>query len=138
MDVVDVTSTGDSDLDALIEGPKWNSLTLTFSFPSLGAEYTGYDSTGEPFDNFAPFNLTQQAAVESALTAISGFTNLTFAQSTGSDAATAVLRFGMSDMPDTAYTYLPSTNDLGGDAWFNNSSGDFVDPVRGNYAWIAI
>jgi serralysin len=40
----------------------------------------------------------------------------------------------MSDKPGTAWAYFPSTNATGGDAWFNNSSGQYDNPRKGNYA----
>jgi serralysin len=138
MDTIDVASSGDANIDSLTEGPKWASTAITFSFPTSAAQFTGYSSGSEPFNNFGAFNNQQQAAVRWALGQISSFTNLTFTESTGTAASSAVLRFGMSDTPDTAWGYLPDSSDLGGDAWFNKSGGDYNAPVMGNYAWDGI
>jgi Ca2+-binding RTX toxin-like protein len=136
MDVLDAPNSGDAVIDALVEGPIWNGTSLTYSFPTK-AQFTGYNG-GEPADNFGVFNATQITAVRSALNSIASFTTLTFHQATGTDVSSATIRFGMSDEPDTAYAYLPSSDPMGGDAWFNNTSGDYDDPVRGNYAWVSI
>ena len=41
-------------------------------------------------------------------------------------------------LPSTAWGYYPSTSPEGGDAWFNNSTGWYNNPVVGNYAWLTI
>jgi serralysin len=63
---------------------------------------------------------------------------MTFSEVTGAAAGTAVLRLGMSDTPPTAEGYQPDASAPGGDAWFNNSSGDYDNPVLGNYAWTTV
>jgi serralysin len=135
MEVTGVEPSGDVYVDAVIAGIKWSGTALTYSFPSSASQFTGYAADGEPSDNFEAFNATQIASVKSAYAQIASFTNLTFGEVTGASAGTAVLRFGMSDMYDTAVGYLPDSADTGGDAWFNNSSGDYDNPVLGNYAW---
>jgi serralysin len=136
VDVVDRGLSGRANTDALAEGPAWAGTTITFSFPGAG-QWTG-SSGGEQSNNFEQFNATQQAAVRTILAQISSFTGLTFTELTGGQAANATLRFGMSDTPETAYAYLPSPAPEGGDAWFNNSEGEYDNPVLGNYAWLTI
>jgi serralysin len=135
MDVVAAPTSGDPETDALVEGPIWSSTSLSFSFPTLASQFTGY-AGGEPAVNFEALNPTQQAAVRAIFASISSFANLTFSEVTGASASTAVLRFGMSDAPETAHAYLPSATELGGDSWYNNSDGEYDNPVRGNYAWV--
>ena len=130
----DPGSSGEPVIDALFEGPAWLDNALTFSFPT-SAQFTGYGSGEELANNFQAFSSTQQATVRTVLAQIASFTSLTFSEVTGANAGTAVLRFGMSDEPDTAYAYLPNPDEKGGDAWFNNTSGEYDSPVRGNYAW---
>ena len=48
------------------------------------------------------------------------------------------LRYAESNQPSTAWGYYPSTSPEGGDAWFNNSSRWYDNPVVGNYAWLTI
>lgn len=136
MDVIDAPVSGDAVIDSLVEGPIWAGTTLTYSFPTQ-AQFTGYTG-GEPYNNFQVFNATQIAAARAAFNMITSFTGLTFQQVTGTSAGDATIRFGMSDDPDTAYAYMPNSDPMGGDAWFNNTSGNYDDPVRGNYAWQSI
>ena len=135
MNVVEVPISGNIYTDALVEGLKWNTTTLDFAFPTSPAQYSSYPSD-EPQQNFETLNSAQKIAVRAALSQVSSFANLTFSELTGSDVGSATLRFGMSDGPPTAYAYLPAVNAIGGDAWFNNSSGLYDNPVLGNYAYV--
>ncbi|MGX7895867.1 M10 family metallopeptidase C-terminal domain-containing protein [Tsuneonella sp. HG222] len=137
MDVIEPGTSGRAETDALVEGPKWAGTTITFSFPDL-AGYADYGGVDEVAKNFEAFNAVQQAAVRSILTQISSFTGLTFVELSGPNAANATLRFAMSDEAETAYAYLPNPGSFGGDAWFNNSSGDHDNPMPGNYAWYSL
>ncbi len=124
------------DADDLIYGRYWAQTSLDFSFPTTGAQYGSY-STGEQL-TFQPLNVTMQAAVNSALAQYASVSNLSFNEK--ADAGSATIRFGMSDeAQDTAYTYFPSSSDLGGDVWFGTQTGTsaMTDPIKGNYAWIS-
>src|SRR5215467_9677254 len=92
----------------------------------------------EPTTNFKPFTAIQQAAVTSALAMYASVSNLTFTQITESSTQTATLRYAESNSPSTAWAYYPSTSAEGGDAWFNNSSHWYDNPIAGNYAWLTI
>jgi hypothetical protein len=61
--------------------------------------------------------------------------NLNFTETTQGN---GTLRFGMSDAPDTAWGYYPSSDSkaVGGDVWFNKD--DYNSPQYGNYAWMTI
>src|SRR5687768_485149 len=85
--------------NALVPGPVWAGLSLTFSFPTSSGEMTGY-SGGEPSSNFEGLNAAQQAAVRAAFAQISSFTNLAFVERTGVNVSSATLRFGMTDYMD--------------------------------------
>ncbi|KAA1184427.1 matrixin family metalloprotease [Rhizobium tropici] len=124
------------DADDLIYGQYWAQTSLDFSFTTSGAQYGSY-STGEQL-TFQPLNVTMQAAVNSALAQYAAVSNLSFNEK--ADAGSATIRFGMSDeAQDTAYTYFPSSSDLGGDVWFGTQTGTsaMTDPIKGNYAWIS-
>ncbi len=124
------------DADDLIYGRYWAQTSLDFSFPTTGAQYGSY-STGEQL-TFQPLNVTMQAAANSALAQYASVSNLSFNEK--ADAGSATIRFGMSDeAQDTAYTYFPSSSDLGGDVWFGTQTGTsaMTDPIKGNYAWIS-
>ena len=135
MEIEVPASSGDAETDSLVE-VKWAGTQLSFSFPSLAAQFTGYDAAGEPSLNFEVLNPVQQGAVRSILASISTFTGLTFAESTGDAASAAVLRFGMTDATPTAHAYLPNESELGGDSWYRNTEGNYDDPQIGNYAWL--
>ena len=138
MDVTDAPVSGDAVIKALVAGPMWAGTDLSFSFPGTAAQFTGYAAGTEPFNNFAAFSPNQKAAVRTILGEISSFTDLTFHEATGTDVSGAVMRFGMSDEPDTAWGYYPDPDPVGGDAWFNRSTGWYAGPVLGNYAWQGI
>src|SRR2546426_12001726 len=57
---------GNQDIDATLIGSKWNSLKLTYSFPTAANQYqTGYGSGTDFASNpsgFIAFNAAQQAA----------------------------------------------------------------------------
>jgi Ca2+-binding RTX toxin-like protein len=132
----------DEDIDALISGAEWQTHNLSYGFPTLTSQYpAGIDETDSPSDNFEPFNATQQAVVTQQLGLISQVTTLVFAINNANPGATH-LRYAMSDEAEVAYAYYPPSNGapggLGGSAWFNNSEGDFDNPVLGNYAWMGI
>jgi VCBS repeat-containing protein len=129
---------GNAYTDGLIYGTKWAVTTLTFSFPTSASLYgTGYGS-GEPASNFEAFNATQQAAVKATLAMYSSVANIKFVQVAETTTQHGDLRYAMSDLPSTAWAYLPTTNAAGGDAWFNNSTGWYDNPITGNYAFISV
>ena len=124
------------DADGLIYGQYWAQTSLDFSFPTSSAQYGSY-STGEQL-TFQPLNVTMQTAVNSALAQYASVSNLSFNEQ--ADPGSATIRFGMSDdAQDTAYTYMPSNSDQGGDVWFGTQTGTsaMTDPIKGNYAWIS-
>jgi len=65
---------GNQDIDATLIGSKWNSLKLTYSFPTAANQYqTGYGSGTDFASNpsgFIAFNAAQQAAANYALSLI--------------------------------------------------------------------
>src|SRR5207253_1539432 len=81
-------------------------------------------------------NATQQTAARAALGMYAAVANLTFKEITETSSTHADLRYAASDAPDTAYTYYPSSSSIGGDSWYNHSSGTYDAPVKGNYAWV--
>ena len=133
-----VTPTGILAVDAVDSGTRWNTLSLTYSFPTSASFYgSGYGS-GEPGSNFAAFNAAQQAAVKSIYAMYSSVANVTFTEVTETSTQHATLRFAETDKYTTAFGYYPHTSDPGGDAWFGNSSNYFNNPVKGNYAYFTM
>ncbi|MFC5067711.1 M10 family metallopeptidase C-terminal domain-containing protein [Flaviflagellibacter deserti] len=132
--VANLSPTGNAYIDGVLGDVKWAVSTLTYSFPTSASYYGTNYGEGEPLNQFAALNSTQQATVRSALTMFSSVANITFAEKAESATQHADLRFAMSNDPSTAWAYLPSTAAEGGDAWFNKSSGWYSNPAKGNYA----
>ncbi len=129
--IVSVGSSGYTDIDSLLNGYKWDTLSLTFSFPTYGTIYPL--TYAEAFNNFEPLNASQMATVRTIYRQISSFTNLTFTEVAP---AAGDLQFAMTDQTSIAFGYYPYPDQKGGDSWYNNSSGLFDSPQVGNYAYL--
>ena len=129
------TLTGNPNIDGILVGSQWSSKEITFSFPTAGSQYTGYERWGEP-SSFSALTSEQQAAVRAALKQYAGVAQLTFKEVTDAP-ATATLRFGNSSKPWTALAYYPNSNDdRAGDVWFGTRNGNaYGHPVTGSYGW---
>ena len=129
-------------VDYVDSGTKWATNSFTYSFPTSASFYTGANGTaygdGEENSGFKAFTPIQQAATASILNMYSAVANLTFTPITETSTQSADLRYAESNVPSTAWGYYPSSSPEGGDAWFNNSSGYYNNPVVGNYAWLTI
>ena len=137
-----VTPSGIPYVDYVDGGTKWAVNSFTYSFPTSASFYVGFNGgpygSGEENSAFKPFTAIQQAATASILNMYSAVANVTFTQITETTTQSADLRYAESNLPSTAWGYFPSTSPEGGDAWFNNSSGLYNNPVVGNYAWLTI
>ena len=127
--------TGNAYIDGVLGDLKWAVAEFTFSFPASGSYYEAGYGWGEPTDNFGALNTAQQAVSRTTFDGFSSVANLTYTEITETSTRHADLRLAMSDTPDTAWAYMPSTAAEGGDAWFNKSSGYYANPVKGNYAY---
>src|SRR4051812_43798015 len=110
---VAVDLTGNQDIDGILWGYKWNTTTLTYSFPTSQFAYSDFFSGYESIQGFQAITSAQATAINQVLQDISGFANLTFVSSTDNHAA---LRFGNLTARDigngletlnTAYGYTP-------------------------------
>ncbi|QIL01965.1 hypothetical protein G7078_03620 [Sphingomonas sinipercae] len=121
----------EENIEALIWGYTWNTVNLTYSFPTSVSQYAsdGDDEIGT-FQVLLP---VQQDATRTILQYIASLTNLTFTENSSSPGS-AMLRYARSDTPETAYAYSPGSGN-GGDSWYNASNGKYDNPVVGNYAW---
>jgi serralysin len=140
---VAVDLTGNQDIDGILWGYKWNTTTLTYSFPTSQFAYSDFFSGYESIQGFQAITSAQATAINQVLQDISGFANLTFVSSTDNHAA---LRFGNLTARDigngletlnTAYGYTPDPDSYPtyahGDVWFNTS--DYWNPQLGNFAY---
>jgi serralysin len=133
-----VSPTSNPYIDGILSGSEWATTSLTYSFPTDPSLYgSGYGS-GEPSNNFKPFTSIQQEAVKDVLTNYSAVSNLTFSQVAETSTQHGDLRYAESDSPGTAWAYYPSTSAVGGDAWFNNSTHYYDNPVVGNYGYLTL
>ncbi|HEU0221969.1 MAG TPA: matrixin family metalloprotease, partial [Paracoccaceae bacterium] len=115
--------------DALLSGHCWSAQELTFAFPDSAADY-GYDDHAGAFQ---ALNAAQKAAARAAFAMVASLTGLRFSELEGQADRAADLRLAMGGEPATAWAYLPSAAEQGGDAWFNPH--DYADPAIGTYAF---
>jgi hypothetical protein len=124
--------TGDPYIDGLLDGVKWATTTLSFSFPTNASFYEG---SPEAQNNFEAFTPAQQNAMRQVLEQISSVAGLSFNEVTETASVHGTLRYAETDATDTAYAYTPHPSEAGGDSWYNNSSNDFENPVKGTWAY---
>ena len=122
----------EENIQAMLAGPTWPSLSLTYGFPTAGSDFGPGEGTDEIAAGMVVLNPTQQNAVQTIVGQIANVTNLTFTQLTASPGG-AQLRFAMSSDPKTAHAYEPGPGN-GGDSWYNKTS--YLNPTVGNYAWL--
>ncbi|WP_026614638.1 M10 family metallopeptidase C-terminal domain-containing protein [Ensifer aridi] len=138
-----VRATGNSLIDGVLSGSSWTG-TITYAFPTASSSYSygnekssGFNSMSTAQVNTALFAMEQSygSAANDGFS-IEGFTNANFA---AGSASTATLRFAQSNLPKTAYAYMPGTYAQAGDVWFGTAYAgtvnDYRNPVAGNYAW---
>ncbi|QDQ25185.1 hypothetical protein FNU76_01780 [Chitinimonas arctica] len=97
-----------------------------------------YRYNGEPYERaqFAPFTAQQIAATNELLTTISKYINVTFVQTSGSDAdirlGTSVLKL-VPGVPDSAVGVMDTVNDSLG---FHHQN-ILIEPTLSGYPWSA-
>lgn len=133
-----VSSPSSTYVSALVDGVKWATNSLTYSFPSSSTYYGQSYGEGEPLNRFAAFTSTQQTSVRAALKMYSSVSNLTFTEVAETSTQQADLRFAQSNEPGTAWAYFPTASDIGGDVWVNNTSKAYAAPAKGNYAYLTM
>jgi serralysin len=132
--VVTYNPTSDPYINGVLGDIKWAGNTFTYSFPTSASFYGASYGEGETNDAFEALSTTQQGMTRAALKMYASVANLTFVEIGETASQHGDLRFAMSDLPKTAWAYFPSTRATGGDAWFNNSSRYYDNPLKGNYA----
>lgn len=135
--VVKYTESGNPYIDGLLkEGEyKWDTLSLTYSFPTSISYYGGpsYSALGEGSRSFSAFNEKQQSVVLEILNKFSSISNLKFTLISESDSQHADIRFGLS-LPGygAGWAYRPAMNNKAGDVWFPDNEYP-KDPKKWNY-----
>lgn len=127
-----VYSSGGNNIDALLASYKWDVATVRYSFTQSSAVYGNNYGSGEA-KTFAAVNSAQREATVEAMKMWSEISNLKIELSTSPDAE---LRVAVSSNPATAWAYLPSTADMGGDVWLGTRY--LSSPDKGNYAYLTI
>ena len=128
--------TGVAKIDGLFSGVKWDTLSLSYSFPASRADYEA-DYSDRAANRAHMLNAAQRAAINDILTKISGLTNLTFTESTGAAVSDADMRFALSRVADPAFAYYPAdhaTFPEGGDSFFHGGR-DFNNLKLGSYGF---
>jgi len=129
-----------SNVLALVGGAKWDDAVITYSFPNTGGDYVGSGQSassygsGEAGSGFAELTTTQQQATREIFDMFSELLDVTFTELTGSDDKDAMIRFGQSAVPSTAWAYYPAASDIGGDVWLGTGAGYYTNPAKGTYA----
>lgn len=132
--VIDQFATGNSDVDGLLSGAKWDG-TVSYSFPDSPSDYVPDYYFGEPFaPGFAQISQNQQQIVIAIMASVSSFTGLNLVRA---GEATADIKLAQSSEANpTAYVYYPGNYAEGGDVWFGTDY-DFGEATPGDYFYHA-
>lgn len=132
--VIEQFATGNSDVDGLLSGVKWDG-TVSYGFPDSASDYVPDYYFGEPFaPGFAQISQNQQQIVIAIMASVSSFTGLNLVRA-GSNAADIKLAQSSEANP-TAYAYYPGDYPEGGDVWFGTDY-DFGEARPGDYFYHA-
>jgi serralysin len=134
-----VAATNMQDLDGLLRGVRWASLTQSYSFTTSAAQYGSYVHSGlDETLTFQAFNATMQTAARASFEMVNAYTLLNLTENTASPGS-ATIRLARSDLAQpTAYAYYPSAAIQGGDVWMGTQTASSVNtnPISGNYGWL--
>jgi serralysin len=134
---------GDALIDGLISHYAWSGSALTYAFPSRPGDY---NYSGEPDKGFRSVSNEQKAAARFVLDAndgnaandgfsVEGLTDLDVSVGTQDKADIKIAESSAAN--PTAYGYLPSTTQKGGDVWFGTSY-NYRSPEPGNYSFLTM
>lgn len=142
-----VPPSGRQDIDGILWGSSWDTLNLTYSFPTAGSAYAY--STG--LSGFAPFNASQAAAAVKAMKNVDSVCGLSITKA--ATAAAGNLRWAMVDQVnyfDGQGPHVPGLTNASaegsppdpeipnyaqGDMWFTKKN--YNAPVIGSFAYTA-
>lgn len=133
----------EENIQALVSGSSWSTSNVTYGFTTSASQYGSNEGVDEKGNGFQTLSTVQRQVARTSLSLAANATNLVFTEQTSSPGS-AMMRYAMSDTPDTAHAYYPGSGD-GGDSWYNNN-GPTIDgekrppqydsPRAGNYAYI--
>src|SRR5689334_12914337 len=139
--------TGNTKIDALtVWGYKWGAggagvgATVSYSFPSSGADWAGDYYNDEPFRGFQPFTSAQKAAARKAFAAWSSVADISFVEVADTPSNVGDIRFGNSSVVSgtgsAAWAYLPlNTHPESGDVWFDKTYPPNLQFGRGQFGY---
>lgn len=129
-------SSGDPYIDGILSGSKWAETDLTIQFPRSGGQYGANYGENENNDGFRGLTTDQIEVMRDILAMYESVSNLTFTELPRSGSEDGDIRVSNSGTPDTAYAYLPSTADEGGDIWIGPDNS--LSPELGSYSYITL
>ncbi|MDJ0714049.1 MAG: M10 family metallopeptidase [Prochloraceae cyanobacterium] len=110
-----VSNSFDPQINPLLSGRKWDSNTISYSFFS-GGSYYGSQTGVSPVSNKV------KASVRYIIkNIIEPFINLKFVEVSDSSTSYGKIRYMLSNGPNYAYAYYPSSSRIGGDVHLNPS-----------------
>lgn len=115
--------------DYLLNGMKWNTNFLSYSFPDVPPSGTWPGSLN---NSFASVTEAMKNYARKTFLEISNITNLTFTEASTNNGQDGVLRLSRTFEVPTATGYYPNVSEVGGDMWFRR--GNYDDPVLGTFA----
>ncbi|MBI5911136.1 MAG: M10 family metallopeptidase C-terminal domain-containing protein [Betaproteobacteria bacterium] len=141
--------TGSQTIDALLYVARWESSTITYSFPGIGSIWSTSTSTGygpsnggkEPWSlSFSPLSSSDQIAFKGALQKWSNVANLQFSQVADTSSNVGDIRaaytYQNAHANDQSWAYLPADAASAGDIWFNvigTSAANYWTPGSRSY-----
>ena len=125
-----VAATGNRDIDGLLSGFAWTG-SVSYSFPNSASDFQAGYGDGEPTEGFSQLSVYEQSLVNSIMSQVAQYTNLTITYA-GTDSADITLAHS-SDANPTAYAYYPDGSVPGGDIWFGTSY-NYTLPRTGDYS----
>ena len=141
--VSDLAPSGTASVDSLLAGVKWGGpigtgWTLEYSFPTHGSTWAA-DYGGEPRNGFQPLNAEQKAAVRQALQNWAEVADIAFVEVPDTVGRVGDLRFAVSSLPPTAWSYYPGAHPAAGDVWLGSAvHGGRTDYAPGGYPFLTI
>ncbi|NMC31933.1 MAG: matrixin family metalloprotease [Veillonellaceae bacterium] len=140
LSVSTVSSSGSNAIDALLYGTCWSTGSISFSFPVDGSTFVSDYSDSQEYERgFEALSATMQDGIRQALSLWASVANLTFTE-VDEPSGGGVIRVAQSSEPSTAYSYLPTAAERGGDIWFGYHY-NYTNPqwqTYSNYAFLTM
>ena len=127
--------TGDAYVDGVLSGVKWGVTSLTFSFPPMPRSRLALrQQRGRQQLQGLHHRPAERRSRHPADVFGDRQPQLCRGDRDRLQSRRSALR--QIQCPSTAWAYYPSTSQLGGDVWANNTSHWYDNPVKGNYAFL--